>query len=32
VLESYLVFYRIRQSAIEIHRVVRCSRDLDHIL
>lgn len=32
VLGSYLVFYRIRQSAIEIHRVVHGSLDLDHLL
>jgi len=32
VLGSYLVFYRIRQSTIEIHRVVHSSRNLDHLL
>jgi toxin ParE1/3/4 len=32
VLGSYLVFYRVQHSAIEIHRVVHGSRDLDHLL
>ena len=31
-LESYLVLYRLRQSIIEVHRVVHGSRDLDHLL
>lgn len=32
VLESYLVFYRVRPNAIEVHRVVHGSRDLNHLL
>ena len=32
VLESYLVFYRLRQKIVEVHRVVHGSRDLDHLL
>jgi toxin ParE1/3/4 len=31
VVESYLVFYRIRPTYIEIHRVVHASRDLEHL-
>lgn len=32
IVESYLVFYVVRGRAIEIHRVVHGSRDLDQIL
>ena len=32
VVESYLVFYLIRQKSVEIHRVVHGSRDLDTLL
>jgi toxin ParE1/3/4 len=32
VLKSYVVFYYVRPSTIEIHRVVHGSRDLDHLL
>ncbi len=32
VVESYLVFYIIRGTLIEIHRIVRGSRDLDHLI
>jgi toxin ParE1/3/4 len=31
VIESYLVFYRIRPRFIEIHRVMHSSRNLDHL-
>jgi toxin ParE1/3/4 len=31
VVESYLVFYRIRPTFIEIHRVVHGSRNLEHL-
>jgi toxin ParE1/3/4 len=32
IVESYLVFYVIRNKTIEIHRVVHGSRNLDHLL
>jgi len=32
IVESYLVFYIIRGQRIEIHRVVHCSRNLDHLI
>jgi addiction module RelE/StbE family toxin len=31
IVESYLVFYIIRNKTIEIHRVVHGSRNLDHL-
>lgn len=32
IVESYLVFYTIREKTIEIHRVVHGSRSLDHLI
>lgn len=32
IIESYLVFYIIREKTIEIHRVVHGSRNLDHLI
>ncbi|HTY38779.1 MAG TPA: type II toxin-antitoxin system RelE/ParE family toxin [Bacteroidota bacterium] len=32
IVESYLVFYTIRGSTIEIHRVLHGSRDLDEVI
>lgn len=32
MIESHLVFYVVRQRAIEIHRVIHGSRSLDHIV
>ena len=32
ILDSYLVFYKIRNQVIEIHRVVHASRNLDHLI
>ena len=32
ILDSYLVFYKIRNRVIEIHRVVHTSRNLDHLI
>lgn len=32
IIEEYLVFYVLRPSWIEIHRVVHSSRDLTHLL
>ena len=32
ILDSYLVFYKIRNQTIEIHRVVHASRNLDHLI
>jgi toxin ParE1/3/4 len=32
VIESYLAFYVLHGQAIEIHRVVRGSRNLDHLI
>jgi hypothetical protein len=32
ILDSYLVFYKIRNQVIEIHRVVHASRNLDHFI
>ena len=32
VVESYLVFYVVRQKSVDIHRVVSGSRDLDTLL
>jgi len=32
ILDSYLVFYIIRDQLIEIHRVVHASRNLDHLI
>jgi len=32
VVESYLVFYIIRKKTVEVHRVIRASRDLDKMM
>lgn len=32
IVEDYLVFYIIRKKTIEIHRVIRASRNLDHLV
>ena len=32
ILDSYLVFYKIRNLTIEIHRVIHASRNLDHLI
>jgi toxin ParE1/3/4 len=32
IVEDHLVFYIIRKKIIEIHRVIRASRDLDHLV
>ena len=32
ILDSYLVFYKIHNQTIEIHRVVHASRNLDHLI
>ncbi|MEX1139893.1 MAG: type II toxin-antitoxin system RelE/ParE family toxin [Bacteroidota bacterium] len=32
IIESYLVFYIVRGQAIEIHRAVHGSRNLDHLI
>ena len=32
IIEAYLVFYTIRGRAIEIHRVIHGSRNLDHLI
>ena len=32
VVESYLVFYLIRKNIVEVHRVIRASRDLDKMI
>lgn len=32
VVESYLVFYITRKSTVEVHRVIRSSRDLDKLI
>ncbi len=32
IIESYLVFYIIRKNTIEVHRVIRASRDLDKMI
>ena len=31
VVDAYLVFYMVRPMSIEIHRIVRASRDLNHL-
>ena len=32
ILDSYLVFYIIKDKTIQIHRVVHASRNLDHLI
>ena len=32
IIDSYLVFYLVREKLIEIHRVVHGSRDLEHLV
>jgi toxin ParE1/3/4 len=32
ILDTYLVFYKIHNQTIEIHRVVHAARNLDHLL
>lgn len=32
VVEAYLVFYIIRKKTVEVHRVIRASRDLDKMI
>lgn len=32
IIESYLVFYIIRDRVIEVHRIVHGSRNLDHLI
>lgn len=32
IVEDFLVFYIIRKKTIEIHRVIRTSRNLDHLI
>jgi len=32
VVESYLVFYIIRKSTVEVHRVIHASRDIDKMI
>lgn len=32
IIESYLVFYITRKSIVEVHRVIRASRDLDKLI
>jgi toxin ParE1/3/4 len=32
ILDSYLVFYKIRNQIVEIHRVVRSSRNIDNLI
>lgn len=32
VIEDYLIFYIIRKNTVEVHRVIRASRDLDKLI
>ncbi len=32
IIESHLVFYITRKSTVEVHRVIRASRDLDKLI
>ena len=32
ILDSYLVFYKLRNQVVEIHRIVHASRNLDHLI
>ena len=32
VVESYLVFYIVRRKTVEVHRVIRASRNIDEML
>jgi len=32
VVESYLVFYIIRKNTVEVHRVIRASREIDKMI
>lgn len=32
VVEAYLVFYIIRKNTVEVHRIIRASRDLDKMI
>src|SRR6266853_2958010 len=32
IIESYLVFYIVRDRKIEVHRIVHYSRNLDHLI